>query len=442
MAPGRSDDRPGGRSRPSNFLDAHARVREARGKFLQYAEFRYRQFLSDPQQRPHAVACLHFNDWEACRDRFGFAGLEALNHQIERRVIPLLGRKDICARFSDASLVMVIAADKDRHGVEERTRRLLEAAAARPLNVGQPLEATFSLAMCWFDRRVRSAEEALFDAMHLAELLASRGGNAFRVYQPDMRAEDTGGAEDVLERIRACLQMNHMRLVFQPLLSADAMSLKYAQVWARLLAADGGEVRARGFIDAARRSGLLARLDRWTLRRTVRMLATDPRAPERVRLFVNTALDTFDARTMDWLEQTFRRHPNCRHCLIAELDAFEVASRPDDAERAGAALRELGFGLALAQVGAENLPRAAEALGRFGYIRMSARFAPDLEEDPALGGALIDLIRRSHEHGVRVVMPNLEREQDLVEFWKMGVDLVQGDYIEHPRELLRADLAE
>jgi hypothetical protein len=24
----------------------------------------------------------------------------------------------------------------------------------------------------------------------------------------------------------------------------------------------------------------------------------------------------------------------------------------------------------------------------------------------------------------------------------MGVDLVQGDYIEHPRELLRADLAE
>jgi GGDEF domain-containing protein len=220
-------------------------VREARGKFLQYAEFRYRQFLSDPQQRPHAVACLHFNDWEACRDRFGFAGLEALNHQIERRVIPLLGRKDICARFSDASLVMVIAADKDRHGVEERTRRLLEAAAARPLNVGQPLEVTFSLAMCWFDRRVRSAEEALFDAMHLAELLANRGGNAFRVYQPDMRAEDTGGAEDVLERIRACLQMNHMRLVFQPLLSADAMSLKYAQVWARLLAADGGRC-ARG----------------------------------------------------------------------------------------------------------------------------------------------------------------------------------------------------
>lgn len=426
--------------RASRFLDAHARVRDARTRFLQYAEFRYRQFRADPEQQPHAIVCLHFNDWEACRDRFGFAGLEALNHQIERRVMPRLGSKDICARFGDAELVMVVAADSDKRDVEAWARGLLHAVADEPLNVGQPLHTTFSIGLCWFDHRVRSAEEALFDAMHLAGLLAHRGENTFRIYQPDVQPHDARDGDNVLERIRRSLQTNHMRLVFQPLLAAEAGSLKYAQVWARLLAEDGGEVRARGFIDIARRSGLLARLDRWTLRRTLRMLATDPRAPERIRLFINTAIDAFDARTLEWLERTFAQRPHCRHCLIAEFDEFEFASRPRDARRTAETLSELGFGLCLAHVGAENLTRATDALAGIGYLRMSARFPTEMEENPALSGTFIGLIRHAHECGVRIVMPNLEHERDLVEFWKLGVDLVQGDFIEHPRELLRSEL--
>lgn len=420
----------------SNFLDAHARVREARGKFLQYAEFRYRQFLSDPEQKPHAVVCVHFNDWIPCRDRFGFAGLEALNHQIERRVIPRLGRKDICARFGDAALLMVVAIDSEKRDIETWTRDLLKALSDEPLNVGQPLHVTFSIGLCWFDRRVRSAEEAMFDAMHLSELLANRHENAFRIFRPKKQVSDTRDGENVVERIRSSLQTNHMRLTFQPLLASDDSGLQYLQVWSRLLTEDGGDVRARGFIDVARRNGLLARLDRWTLRRTVRVLVMDRRAPERTRLFVNIALDTIDERTLDWLERTFDQHPHCRHCLIAELDEFECSSRPGLAERVCDQLRELGFGLGLSQIGAENLARASDHLQRFAYLRMSARFSIEMEQDPSLAGSFSELIQRAHEHGVRVVMPSLEDESALVEFWKLGVDLVQGDYIEHPRTLI------
>lgn len=132
MAPGRSDDRPVGHSRPSDFLDAHARVRAARGHLLQRAECRYRPLLPDPQPQPppHAVACLHCNGREACRRRFGIAGPEALNRQTGRRVLAQLGRNDLCARTAHASRVMVTAADRDRHGVEERTRRMPRADPA------------------------------------------------------------------------------------------------------------------------------------------------------------------------------------------------------------------------------------------------------------------------------------------------------------------------
>jgi len=427
---------------PGNFFDAHAHVRRAREKFLAYAQFRYRQFLSDPEQQPHAVACVYLNNWQGYRDRFGYAGLEALNHQVERLVLPQLGSRDICARFNDSALVTVLCAEHGRREPLGWCQQQLEQLASAVYRVDDhQISATFSIGLCWFDRRVLSAEEALYDASHIAELLAREGRNQVRQFQPAQTRQRPDLDEDQVARlIRDSLDTSHMRIVFQPLLGWQTGRLRHYQAWARLITPDGHELRARDFLDSARRDGSLPRLNRWTLRRALHFLASDPGLADRVRLFVNASLETFDARLLDWLARQLEQHPHCRQCLVCELDEFDYSSRDHDRDALVPRLAEMGLRCGLTGVTAGNLERCKRYWKHFDYMRMAPGFDAELDRDRALGGEFSALIDSAHAHGVLIIMAELETEDKIVEFWKQGVDLIQSDFFEHPREMLRSAL--
>ena len=429
---------------PSNFFDAHARVREARTKFLKYAEFRYRQFLSDPAQKPHAVACIHFNNWRECRERFGFRGLEVLNRQIEERVLPELHSRDVCARFSDNALVLVLAAKQSTRDIESWARGLLEILGNTSLQVEKHvIRATFGFGLCWFDRRVRGAEEALCDAIEMAEMQGEYNENRLRIFQPAENLDESPDNEQqVRNLVMEALETNRMRIVFQPLLSAKSDQLRYYQAWARMISDGGNELRAREFLGVVRRAGELARLNRWTLRHAAHFLSTERNGKNLIRLFVNVSVDTFDAHTWAWLERMLELHAACRNALIAEFDEFDFSNHKSDALELSGRLKTMGIQPAVAGIGAKSLSRSEAYLTDIDFIRMAPGFADDIEKNPTLVNRFIDLIEAAHEHGVRVIMPEMNSERQIVEFWKLGIDLVQGDYIEHPRTLLRSALNE
>lgn len=427
-------------TKSSNFFDAHARVRRAREKFLNYAQFRYRQFINDPQQQPHAVTCIHLNNWQGFRDRFGYAGLEQLNHQIEAIVLPTLGPRDLCARFNDNALVTILCGEHGIRDPQDWSEQVLKQLAGQSFEVEHTtISASFSIGLCWFDRRVHNAEEALADATHIAELLSLQGQNQIRQFQP----ADTGSAPNIDDEqmstlIRNSLDTSQLRVVFQPLVGWDSGKLRYYQVWARLIDGNGRELRAREFLEVARRTGILPRLNRWTLRRAVHFLASDPCLHQRMQLFLNVSIDTFDERSLLWLEQSLNDHPHCRDSLIAEFDEFEFTSRNLESEPLAARLKTLGFRLSLCGIGPGNLPRCHEHFGKVEFLRMTAQLADELVGNPALDSELIDLIDEAHRGGIQIIMPELAGEAQVVDFFKRGVDLIQSDFFEHPREMLRA----
>ncbi|PKL96394.1 MAG: hypothetical protein CVV18_01895 [Gammaproteobacteria bacterium HGW-Gammaproteobacteria-8] len=424
----------------SNFFDAHARVRRAREKFLNYAQFRYRQFINDPQQQPHAVACVHLNNWQGFRDRFGYAGLERLNHQIEAILLPTLEPRDLCARFSDNALVAILCGEHGSRDPQDWAEQVLQQLAEHSFKVEDTaVSASFSIGLCWFDRRVHNAEEALADATHIAELLSIQGQNQIRQFQPADTAQASSIDDEKMSMlIRNSLDTSQLRVVFQPLIGWDNDQRRCYQAWARLIDDDGRELRAREFLEVARRSGILPRLNRWTLRRAVHFVASDPSLRQHMQLLLNVSIETFDERSLQWLEQNLRDHPHCRDCLIAEFDEFEFTSRRLESEPLAARLKAAGLRLALSGIGPGNLPRCREHFGRVEFLRMTARLADELDGNPMLESEFIDIIDEAHRHGLQIIMPELSGEEQVVESFKRGVDLIQSDFLEHPRELLRA----
>ena len=340
--------------------------------------------------------------------------------------------------------MLVLAAKQSTRDIESWARGLLENLGNTSLQVEKHvIRATFGFGLCWFDRRVRGAEEALCDAIEMAEMQGEYNENRLRIFQPAENLDESPDNEQqVRELVMEALETNRMRIVFQPLLSAKSDHLRYYQAWARMISDGGNELRAREFLGIVRRAGELARLNRWTLRHAAHFLSAESNGKNLIRLFVNVSTDTFDAHTWAWLERMLELHTACRNALIAEFDEFDFSNHKSDALELSGRLKTMGIQPAVAGVGAKSLARSKAYLTDIDFIRMAPGFADDIEKNPTLVNRFIDLIEAAHEHGVRVIMPEMNSEPQIVEFWKLGIDLVQGDYIEHPRTLLRSALDE
>lgn len=419
----------------ARLIDAHAGTRRARRKFLRYAEFRYRQFINDPQQNPHGVACIYFNNWHECRDHFGFDGLETVNGLIEQRALESLAEHDIFLRLADSSLVGVLGPGDGERDIEQWAAGMIDKLTESEYPIGSRwLTASFSIGLCWFDRRVRGAEEALLDAMHLAEQVSERGENQYRLFQPvQAPREELGSDRQLAGQIQRSLQSNHLRMVFQPLLAANDEQALYYQVWARLISNTGKLIPARHFLRVARQYELIGALQRWTLRRSVRYLATAADDSPALRLFVNASPEAFSDRMLRWLERVCERHPGIGPCLIAEFEIFDLENRAGETRQATEVLRTLGVRIGLSGINEDHLDHRPTDDVAIDYLRMAPEFAESIEERPELAGDFTAFIKQAHSAEQAVIMPEVDREEQVIEFWKAGVDFIQGDYIQRPK---------
>jgi EAL domain-containing protein (putative c-di-GMP-specific phosphodiesterase class I)/GGDEF domain-containing protein len=418
----------------ARLIDAFASTRRVRDRFLYYAGKRYERFLKDPRRPPHGVACILLNHWREIRDRFGFKVLEDLEDQIEQRVLEGLDEQDFFLKISDSSLIGILAPGPEGRDVEQWSRGMLERLTEPPYRIGtRQITPTFSIGFCWFDRRVRDIEEALLDAMQMAEQLSDTATNEFRVFVPDVAPEEELGSEDdIAETIREALKANRLRLVFQPLLAASSEESRFYQAWPRLISSSGRLIAARHFLKVARRQDLLGALQIWSIKHCLYYLVKIQQKASHIRLFVNVSPEAFTDETLVWLGKAFNRYPEAAPRLIAEFEAFHLEHRVSETLAAIERLRAMGVVLGVNSISRKHLGSRILDEVPLRFVRLGADLAQKLDRDHDGYDEFIAFVSRSHLHQRKVIVPEVREAQQVINFWQSGVDLIQGEYIEKP----------
>lgn len=416
------------------MIDAFASTRRVRDRFLYYAGKRYAKFLQDPKKPPHGVACIRLNHWREFRDRFGFRVVEDLEDQVEQRVLAGLEAQDLFVKISDSSLIGILAPAADGRDVDQWASAMLKRLTDPPYSANfSQITPSFSIGFCWFDRRVRDIEEALLDAMQLAEQLSSSGENQFRVFVPDVEPEEElGDEEGIAETMRRALKTNRLRLVFQPLLAASSEESRFYQAWPRLISNGGRLIAARHFLRAARRQGLLGPLQIWSIKHSLHYLIKFQQNASHVRLFVNVSPEAFSNSTMAWLTKVFRRYPDAAPRLIMEFEAFHLEHRVSETLLVTERLRAMGILLGVNGLSREHLKSRILDEMPVRFVRLGPELAQKLNRDDEGFDEFIAFVGRSHLHQRRVIVPEVKEAQQVINFWQSGVDLIQGEYIEKP----------
>lgn len=418
----------------ARLVDAFASTRRVRDRFLYYAGKRYEKFIQNPHQPPHGVACIRLNNWQEFRDRFGFRLLEDLEDQIEERVLAGLEERDFFLKDSENSLIGILAPGQDGRDVDQWAKAMLDRLTDPAYQIGaHQITSNFSIGFCWFDRRVRDIEEALLDAVQIADQLSSSASNQFRVFVPDIAPDDElGGAEDTAELIRQSLQANRLRMVFQPLLTASSEENRFYQTWPRLISGSGRLIAAHQFLKVARRNDLLGELQTWAIKHSLHYLIKVQSDASHLRLFVNVSPEAFSESTMSWLEKTFSRYPDASPRLITEFEAFYLEHQTSDTLRTTERLRSMGVILGVSNITKKHLQSQILDDVPARFLRLASNFAQTLNRDEEGFDEFIAFVKSAHLHQRKVIVPDVREEQQVINFWQAGVDLIQGDYIEKP----------
>lgn len=380
---------------------------------------------------------VDLDDATNLREQVGLIGFDKLLGQIGAFLATHLDASELVTRFADTSFI-VLSPERGANDLADSSRDLADRVAREQFDVdGQAYRVGLRIGICPFSANLGDAG-AMLTAAERAMSEARRGGRSgVGVFAPK-----PSGDMALIENLHAALRSDAFHLVFQPIASLtgddEGESEEQFQALLRLHGDDGKVLTASHIVPAAEQAGLIDDIDRWVLGRCLMVLSERARQGRPVRLFASQSLSaTRDPSRVGWLRQQLEARRIAGNRLVLELYLPQNGADREVVGGFAAAVHQIGVGLCLAGATPNENTEAAIQHLPIDFIKI----APDCIADrsPRMRDELRRLVHLAHEHGRRVIAPRIEDAQSAATLWTVGVDFIQGNFVQHEAQNLDYD---
>ncbi len=242
--------------------------------------------------------------------------------------------------------------------------------------------------------------------------------------------EPAGDGTEELELFQSILQNGELRTEFQPVMDLRNRTFHGFEALIRGPAGSPLEPPDRLF-HCARQSDSVAALDRLCAQTSVEAFARRGLAGN---LFINVSEALLESGwltrepTLRWLQEQGLAPSR----LVLELLESDALTEHAEAFQAAQFLRELGYGLALDDLG--------QGFGRFAlwkrlrprYLKIDRAYTEDLASDPFKTAFVRSMLLLAEASQSVVVAEGVEAERDLLTLRELGIGMAQGYFIARP----------
>ncbi|NCA69923.1 MAG: EAL domain-containing protein [Sphingobacteriia bacterium] len=253
----------------------------------------------------------------------------------------------------------------------------------------------------------------------------------------DKQAASEDDDSELMQRIRIAIDSEHLCLVYQPIISLMGDSQESYSVLVRLLDEKGERVPAKDFIGTAIRGGFIEEIDRWTICTAVRALSEQRRAGHRPRFFINLAEDTFNNPSIIlWICDCLRELDVRGNWLTFQFQEDTAIDNLESVTKLVEALKQIKCRIAISRFGkTERSEEILQALP-IDVVVFMPEYARGLADDPTKQERLANLATLARDYKVASVVTGVEDARTLTVLWNVGVDYVQGNFLQRPSPTL------
>jgi len=389
-----------------------------------------------------AVMFVMMDNLRSIRDTAGVATADEVIGQAANRLRQILGQDQQVARFGDAIFTILVPnligeplmkfARRIRDALETGFYKVGEHALLLRINVGVAVATDRSQDHLMLIQRADSA---------CGQAREAKSERIF-VYQNTLlvnRAQEISSRTQMLEQVREIIEHERLWLVFQPIASMRGDVNERYEVLLRLRDKEGQEIVPGGAFGVIHNHQLGLTLDRWIIEHSLEMLGQ--RQPA-TTLFIKVLPVTLQDRTLNgWLRERLEQFGVEAHRIVFQVAESTAERGLRDMFGFLGGIKLLGCGFCLDRFG-----RGADSLGLLknlgaDYVKLDMYFVNGLAKDPDKQAQLQELVQNLEALGAATIIGGVEDVKTMPILWSLGVDLIQGFFLQHPYREMSYDFS-
>ena len=350
---------------------------------------------------------------------------------------------DLVARM-DGPNFGIITKHWEKDKLQAYLDKLRQAVADNIFEVeGKSVTCTLSAGASIIDENTPDANELVTRAENARKQASEGDGNKGVIYQPkagEMTQKQID--EQWGETIRDALKDNRLRLLFQPIVSLHGDPGERYEVYLRLIDAEGNEVNPIEFLPSAERTGMAKGLDRWVLINALKKLAVQrQKKPDTIFFIKLTAGSLQDASILPWIAEKLKEHRLPSESLVFEMKEETILNYLKQAKEFAKGLQQLRCALALDDFGTGLDPFQLLKHVSADYLKIDRGFMENITSNGENQEAVKNLTDTAHSMNKLMVAQFVEDPNALSVLWGMGVNYIQGNFLQAPSEELNYDFS-
>ena len=242
-----------------------------------------------------------------------------------------------------------------------------------------------------------------------------------------------------LRQLQSALKENRLDLFVQPILAVAARQGQgpAMEVYLRLTDDTGKLVQPAQFMQAAERYHLMGSLDRWVVRTTLGALGQGAiRLPEGRSCTINLSSQSLgEDDFLEFVVECLDQSQVAPSQVCFEVTETALMADMDRAERFASVLHGMGC-----QFGLDDFGSGVGALASLrgldiDYLKIDGAYTHDLKADTLNGQVVAAITKLAKTVGFKVVAEQVEAQADFDALREMGVDFIQGNYVDRPHRI-------
>lgn len=291
---------------------------------------------------------------------------------------------------------------------------------------------------------INQYSESVVNLLNLADsmcLMAKEKGRN-RIIAHDENAVEVNKkihAKNLLATIHEAIDDNDFILFKQSIVSLKDKNFKGFEVLLRLRL--NKEIVGPGvFVPTAERYNVMNKIDRWVVKEFICLLSDNSEMCNKIDMAtLNLSGQTLsNPDFLPYLLNILKEHPGANKKLCFELTESAALNNLSESSGLVMKMKELGVRFAVDDFGSGYASYNYLTQLPVDFVKIDGSFSLDIHKDPVNQAIVRSITEISHMMKMQVIAEFVERKEELTCLKEIGVDMVQGYYMDKPSRLVNA----
>jgi len=409
-----------------------------RQHFMQLLEERIGNL--DDANNHRALIYITLDNFKVIREECGISTSDTLLCDIARLLEDNCGDGDCLSRFGDFSFA-ILHYDSNEEKTLALGETLLHKIAGHITDINdRAITTTGSIGCCAIHNTANDAQKIISYADMACEVARSSGGN--QIHNHSAIVSEQMGQESAPEWdniIRATIDEERFYLAYQPIISLKGDTRQRYEVLLRIIDEAGHAILPGQFLAIAEKTGLSGEIDHWVIATALRKLGELRKEDSEPQFYIKLSGTTLaDTGLPAWINQKLQENN-----LGSDGIVFEIPERIaiDDLKNAMTfvkSMQSLGFRIAFEHYGHSDQPQLLKHIP-VDILKIDGALINGLAANKENQSRIKAILELANEHGKETVAECVDDAGSLAQLWQIGVDFIQGNFVQEPCKDLEYD---